>query len=153
MLLLFTCILHPTVKYIVLFFSSFCYIIRVEAKLFFFYKNYIFPQTSSPHHGLSYFHLNDVLVDVVPIVLAWHTVIDVVLTQVMLTAERKNKQTWHLAAVLVQQNSKHGSASANDCLAEFIPRGSVESAEKEHQSDFSFFLDEHHPDKSHWCLR
>lgn len=42
----------------------------------------------SSHHGLSYFHLNDVLIDVVPVVLAWHTVIDVILTQVMLTWEK-----------------------------------------------------------------
>lgn len=34
---------------------------------------------------MSYFHFNDVLIDVVPIILAWHTVIDVILTQVMFT--------------------------------------------------------------------
>lgn len=43
------------------------------------------------HHGLSYFHLNDVLIDVVPIVITWHTVVDVILTQVMLTGEQKHK--------------------------------------------------------------
>lgn len=42
----------------------------------------------SSHHGLSYFHLNDVLIDVIPIVLTRHTVIDVILTQVMLTGEK-----------------------------------------------------------------
>lgn len=41
----------------------------------------------SSHHRLSYFHLNDVLIDVVAIVLARHTVVDVILTQVMLTEE------------------------------------------------------------------
>lgn len=41
--------------------------------------------TQSSHHGLSYFHLNDVLIDVIPIVLARHTVVDVILAQVMLT--------------------------------------------------------------------
>lgn len=39
----------------------------------------------SSHHGLSYFHLNNILVDVVSIILTWHTVIDVILTQVVLT--------------------------------------------------------------------
>lgn len=39
------------------------------------------------YHGLSYFHLNDVLIDVVPIILTWHTVIDVILAQVVLTGE------------------------------------------------------------------
>lgn len=40
---------------------------------------------NSSHHGLSYFHLNNILVDVVSIILTWHTVIDVILTQVVLT--------------------------------------------------------------------
>jgi len=40
---------------------------------------------SCSHHGLSYFHLNDVLVDVVAVVLTRHTVVDVILTQVVLT--------------------------------------------------------------------
>ena len=41
--------------------------------------------TQRSHHGLSYFHLNDVLVDVIPVVLTRHTVVDVILAQVMLT--------------------------------------------------------------------
>lgn len=41
------------------------------------------------HHGLSYFHLNDVLIDVIPIVLARHAVVDVVLAQVMLARKHK----------------------------------------------------------------
>lgn len=48
--------------------------------------------SSSSHHGLSYFHLNDVLIDVVSIVLTWHTVIDVILTQVMLTRKQTHTQ-------------------------------------------------------------
>lgn len=39
------------------------------------------------HHGLSYFHFNDVFIDVIAIVLTRHTVVDVILTQVMLTGE------------------------------------------------------------------
>ena len=37
---------------------------------------------------MSYFHLNDVFIDVIPIVLTGHTVIDVVLTQVMFAGEK-----------------------------------------------------------------
>lgn len=59
-------------------------------------KAFFSSSIKSSHHGLSYFHLNNVLVDVIPIILAWHTVIDVVLTQVMLTAERKKQCTWPL---------------------------------------------------------
>lgn len=47
--------------------------------------------TQCPHHGLSYFHLNDVLIDVIPIVLARHAVVDVILTQVMLTGGKKTR--------------------------------------------------------------
>lgn len=43
----------------------------------------------SSHHGLSYFHLNDVLVDVIPIVLTRDTVVDVIFTEVMLAAQKK----------------------------------------------------------------
>lgn len=43
----------------------------------------------SSHHGLSYFHLNDVLVDVIPVVLTRDTVVDVIFTEVMLTAHTK----------------------------------------------------------------
>ena len=40
------------------------------------------------YHRLSYFHLNDVFIDVVPIVLTRHAVVDVILTQVVLTGEK-----------------------------------------------------------------
>lgn len=44
--------------------------------------------TLCSYHRLSYFHLNDVLIDVVPIVLTRHTVVDVILTQVVFTGEK-----------------------------------------------------------------
>lgn len=47
--------------------------------------------TQRSYHGLSYFHLNDVLVDVIPIVLTRHTVVDVILTQVVLTGGKTHK--------------------------------------------------------------
>lgn len=47
---------------------------------------------SSSHHGLSYFHLNDVLVDVISIILTWHTVVDVILTQVVLAGKQTQTQ-------------------------------------------------------------
>lgn len=48
------------------------------------------PFMQRSHHGLSYFHLNDVLINVVAVVLTRHAVIDVILAQVMFTEERKN---------------------------------------------------------------
>lgn len=47
--------------------------------------------TQRSYHGLSYFHLNDVLIDVIPIVLTRHTVVDVILTQVVLTGGKTHK--------------------------------------------------------------
>lgn len=49
---------------------------------------------NSSHHGLSYFHLNDVLIDVISIILTWHTVIDVILTQVVLAEKQMHTQIW-----------------------------------------------------------
>lgn len=36
--------------------------------------------SNSSHHGLSYFHLNNILIDVIAVILTWHAVIDVILT-------------------------------------------------------------------------
>lgn len=47
------------------------------------------------HHGLSYFHFNDVFIDVIAIVLARHTVVDVILPQVMLTGENHTIMMGH----------------------------------------------------------
>lgn len=48
--------------------------------------------SNSSHHRLSYFHLNDILVDVVSIILTRHTVIDVILTQVVLARKQTHTQ-------------------------------------------------------------
>lgn len=49
--------------------------------------------TQRSHHGLSYFHLNDVLVDVIPVVLARHAVVDVILSQVVLAGGNTHTHT------------------------------------------------------------